>query len=95
MYDRTGYHIRNEQTVDGLDRWGKAGVPAGGFGTAVLRNDLRAACDAADCQNADDLYEIVRYCVNQLPRECWGSPEAVAAWPAIIKRDTGAGGGGS
>jgi len=52
----------------------------GGFLMAVLRNDLRSACEVADDINRYKLFDYVSYIYNKLPSDCWGSKEAVDAW---------------
>ena len=55
-------------------------IPPGSFLLAVLRNDLRKACGRADYINKGRIFEIVEYCYNEIPSDCWGSPEAVKNW---------------
>jgi len=52
------------------------------FLIAVLGNDLRGACSAADDDNRQNLFDVVSYCYNHLPARCWGSPERVETWIA-------------
>lgn len=68
-----------------LDNYGTDGVPTGGFLRAVLSNDLFLALRKADIDNQHDIFEIVHYVYNELPGNCWGSKEAVAAW--LEKKD--------
>ena len=58
-----------------INRW-----DPGGFVTAVLSNDLMSAAARADAHNARALVSICRFVQNRLPRECWGSYQAVAHW---------------
>lgn len=80
-------HIRGS-----LWRWATQGIPPGSFLQAVLRNDLRAACERADEINRVRLYDIVAWLYNSAPAECWGSPDKVEAWlsrhqPAAVDGD--------
>jgi hypothetical protein len=72
-----------EITKLALDRHAMNGTPSGEFIEAVLCNDLKESFKRADEQNQADLFEIVKYCYNELPAMCWGSPEKVRAWQNI------------
>ncbi len=63
-----------------IDRYVNDRIPPGGFLTAVLSNDLTQAVARADDTNIRLLPEYVRYCYNEIPSPCWGSPERVEAW---------------
>ena len=64
-----------------LDLYATEGVPTGGFLRAVLEHlDVFEVFARADGENARDLLDIVRYIHNELPGNCHGSPEVVAAW---------------
>lgn len=67
-------------TKRSLDNYARDGIPTGGFCRAVLENDLAGAFGRADSDNRADLFEIVGYVYNELPQNCWGSRENVAAW---------------
>ena len=69
-----------ERTLDGIKRYVEDRIPPGGFLTAVLENNLKESFSWADKENREVLYEIVRYCYNELPYGCWGSPEKVKKW---------------
>lgn len=64
----------------GMERWIENGVPAGSFMMAVLRNDLRGACEKADDVNQRMLFNYVQFLYSDAPSPCWGSPEKVNAW---------------
>lgn len=70
----------------GLVRWIVKGIPPGQFLMAVLTNDLRGSCERADDFNRARLFDIVRFLYNDAPRGCWGSPQAVEAWPAAANQ---------
>jgi hypothetical protein len=61
--------------------------PSGDFLHAVLSNDLTEAVQRADDDNLAVLPEIVRYCCNEIPGLCWGSPELVRAWLAVRPKE--------
>jgi len=63
-----------------IDRYANDHVPTGGFLEAVLGNNLRESFARADEGNIRDMFEIVKYCYNEIPGICWGSPERVRAW---------------
>ena len=52
----------------------------GDFLEAVLSNKLKEAVLFADKTNRGAIVEIVSFCMNALPSECWGSDEKVNAW---------------
>ena len=79
-YDRLPFGLRGA-----VYRYVEFGVPPGDFLTAVLCNDLRAACGLADDNNRGRLFEIVSWFYNEAPEPCWGSPERVRAW---VERQT-------
>ena len=64
----------------GIERWIEPGIRPGSFLSAVLRNDLRTACEKADDTNRYLLFEYVSFFYNHAPSSCWGSPEKFAAW---------------
>jgi hypothetical protein len=67
---------------DGIAAYIKDGVPQGGFLTAVLTNNLKGACGAADEINRHHIWDIVNYLYNCAPYPCWGSQEKHDAWIA-------------
>lgn len=73
-------HCVPESLWNGLWDYYSKGVPAGSFVDAVLRNDLRTACAAADDINKKRLWNVVNFVYNHFPATSWGSSEAVTAW---------------
>jgi len=63
-----------------LDRYVKDRISTGGFLRAVLENDLKEAFGRADEDAVAQMKDIVMYCYNELPSNCWGSPEKVTSW---------------
>lgn len=56
------------------------GTPCGTFVTAVLENNLRDAIGHADEECYDNIMDIVSFCYNKIPCNCWGSDEIVEKW---------------
>jgi hypothetical protein len=72
--------LPNPNMAEGLRRYFEQRVLPGGFLTAVLSNDLRAACEAADYVNQRLLFEHVSWLYNEAPVGSWGSESKVRAW---------------
>jgi hypothetical protein len=65
----------------GLVEYIAARRPVGSFLTAVLANDLRAACGRGDeWARAGGLFALVTFLFNYAPGQCWGTPALVEAW---------------
>lgn len=73
------YHIRPDM-IEALDRYVQQGMSPGGFLQAVLENKLVDAALHADRWNLPNLPAYAAYLYNELPSQCWGSPEKVTAW---------------
>lgn len=71
------YHMR-----EGVRLYIEHGVMTGSFQTALMSNDLRGACEAADDINRHCLFDYCRFLYCDAPSECWGSPGKVSAWMA-------------
>lgn len=71
-----------EDTKDSIDRYVRQGVAPGGFLEAVIENDLKGACGAADETNLPALPAIVAYFYNECPARCWGAKGAMVKWLA-------------
>ena len=65
---------------DGLERWVVSGIVPGSFLTAVLKNDLRGACEFADDLNTVCLSNWVKFLYSNAPIGCWGSEKAFKRW---------------
>lgn len=70
----------DERFKKAIDRYVNDHTPTGGFLQAVLENNLRESFGRADEEAREQLFEIVSYCYNHIPSNCWGSPEKVEAW---------------
>lgn len=68
-----------------LYNYAEKGWGLGGFLTAVVENDLFEAMGKADSYNRATIHQICSYVYNELPGECWGSPETVKKWRAGFK----------
>jgi len=66
--------------IESLHRYVDERILPSDFIYAVLTNNLREAFRLADEANLAALHEIVIYCWNNIPAECWGNPAKVAAW---------------
>jgi hypothetical protein len=66
-----------------LSRYVEHHMPTGGFLRAVLSNDLFRAFALADEGNRIELFNICNYIYNEIPGNCWGSPEKVNRWIEI------------
>jgi hypothetical protein len=67
---------------DSVQRYLEDRLPPESFLRALFSNDLHGAYGKADAQNQACMFEWVRFMVNEMPGESWGSPETVAAWLA-------------
>ncbi len=63
-----------------LKRYVDQRIETGSFLRAVLENNLKEAFGRADHINIGRMFEIVQYCYNEIPKNCWGSEEAVKEW---------------
>ncbi len=79
-YDPAEYAMIPRETLETLERYVTHGIAPGDFLQAVLSNDLREAFGRADFYNASALKQIVRFCYNVLPGDCWGSRRQVSEW---------------
>ncbi len=84
--DIENYNLNNykdkipENLLIGLVVWANQEHRVGHFLTAVLSNNLFEAFARADKESAAALRDIVMFVYNELPGQCWGSPEKVTAW---------------
>lgn len=71
-----------EHMRDGMYRWIEHGIKPGGFGVAVLENDLVGAFGRADMTNIRCMKDWANWLYNRAPADCWGSKAAVNKWAA-------------
>lgn len=69
-----------EEIKESLELYVKHKIKPGGFLTACLENNLSEAFGRADHINQARMFGIVQYMYNEIPSDCWGSPEKVEAW---------------
>lgn len=74
-----------ERMMDGLQRYVVNHIAPGDFLMAVLTNDLHEALGRADDENMANLPAYGAFLYNNVPSNCWGSPEKVQAWLAERK----------
>ena len=65
---------------DPIIRYVEDGVMPGRFLQRVLANDFSGAVVSADDQNIMVLRDYACLMFNDLPGDCWGSPQKVGAW---------------
>ena len=63
--------------INSLDIYVNHRIKTGSFLRAVLENNLVDAVGRADYNNIRILPEIVQYCHDNLPHNCWGSSKIV------------------
>lgn len=73
-------YLMPETTKETIDNYVSKGWKPGSFVRAVLENNLKMSFGCADSMNTACLKDIVKYCYNEIPFECWGSPETVKNW---------------
>jgi len=74
-YDKLPPH-----TAASFKRYIEQRTPLGGFGMAVVENNLVKAFTRADSINVAAMKDIVGWLYWEAPAQCWGSPEKVKAW---------------
>ena len=74
-YEKLPSHLR-----DGIRLYIEYKIKPGQFLTAVLENNLSQAVNRADDNSLSNLKEIVCFVYNDLPGNCWGSPDRVRGW---------------
>lgn len=73
-------HQIPEYMRGGLLRWIEHAIEPGEFLRAVLRNDLRQACELADDNNRERLAQYLKVLYSSAPGGCWGSIEKYERW---------------
>ena len=67
-------------TIKTIQDYVEKGWEPGDFVRAVLMNDLKMAYAAADMNNKPVLEDIIKYCYNEIPSNCWGNAQKVYEW---------------
>lgn len=70
----------SESELDALEAWKERGQLPTGFLWYVINNDLIGAVAYANTPQENFFADCIMSINLRLPRECWGSPEKVAAW---------------
>lgn len=65
---------------EGMQLWIERGIEPGSFLMAVLCNDLMGALGRADSTNINALKNYGMFLYNEVPSDCYGSPEKCEAW---------------
>ncbi len=66
-----------------LRRYAYLHYPLGDFLRSLVSNDLFEALGRADQDNLHNLPALGAFVYNELPRSCWGSPQAYKAWVEV------------
>jgi hypothetical protein len=74
------YESIKPSVIAGIRRYADEHCPTGSFLRSVLSNDLIHACLQADDDNIRVIPEIVKYCYNEIPNDCWGSSAKYNGW---------------
>lgn len=75
----------NATIQNNIDNYVTRHIDPGDFLQAVLANDLREAFGRADEENRYAMFDIVAYCWNNIPSNCWGSWPIVRAHLAVAQ----------
>lgn len=76
------YDLAPNKWGDVWKRYIDHGIAPGGFGMALLTNDLKGAFNRADHINMEIIPAHIRWMMDHLPSHCWGSKETVDKWIA-------------
>jgi hypothetical protein len=85
MVRPSDYYLIRDDILGAINRYVLEHERKGHFLMAVFENDLREAIARADGENGPVIQQIVCYCHNEIPGNCWGSKEKVAAWLEMPK----------
>lgn len=69
-----------EHMRDSIRQYVEIGAPVGDFLTALLSNKLVETFGQADEINSTFMFQWANFLYNEVPGDCWGSPEAIARW---------------
>ena len=85
LFNGDNYDIP-KRTKESIDRWACEAIPGGDFVMSVLKDNLSEAIMRADRENKRYIEDIVRYVINQIPSDCWGSKDLVENWEGLELR---------
>ena len=77
-----------EHMRDSIRQYVEIGAPVGDFLTALLSNKLVETFGQADEINQASMFAWAKFLYSEVPKSCWGSPEAVAKWQEHKGLDT-------
>lgn len=80
MHDKINYTAAPNQWGDIWQRYIEHGLSPGGFGTALLCNDLTAAVRRADPVNIRLIGEHVQWLWDNMIYEAWGTRDKYNEW---------------
>jgi hypothetical protein len=67
----------------GIMRYLEKHIPPGDFLSAIISNDLKRACQAADDTNLWLIPVYTAFFYNYAPSDCWGSKEKLDRWLSL------------
>jgi len=70
----------SDSIKESLERYVEHRIEPGGFLMACLSNNFTEAVSRADMHNILRLRGIMLYMCNEIPMNCWGSPEVVSGY---------------
>jgi hypothetical protein len=76
QYTFRHYYIP-ERMRDSIKLYIEKGIHPGSFLSAIIRNDLRGACESADDENLQNIPAYIYYFYNYAPISCWGGPKSM------------------
>jgi len=74
------YSLLPEHLRGGVQRYIENRVKPGSFLQAVICNNLKESFARADEINIALMFDIVNFFHNEVPGNCWGSPERMEGW---------------
>lgn len=78
--DVSNYNLIPTHMMQQMKDYAEKGIPVGSFLAAVIKNDLKGACECADDRNITIIPVYVNWFYNHAPMPCWGSEENYFRW---------------
>ena len=72
-----------DRMISPMLQWVLYGRQPESFLCAIIRNDLKGACQSADNENGQLLHAYVAWFHNWVPASAWGSPKALKTWKGV------------
>lgn len=76
------YSLLPERLRGGMKRYVEHGIEPGSFLVAALENKLVESFACADETSSANMFRVANFLYNEMPRQAWGSREAVKQWLA-------------